>query len=311
VNHRERIRAIFNFEKPDRLPVWQLERMTDGASRKWFLEGMPIDENVSDYLGLDRPIRLRVSTEPVPGFVTRTVAEDEETRTIIDVYGGTIQTLRKGRDVSPWFRRHELKGPLSSREDWERYKKLLDPHDPRRFPNTWGPDLFDYCRTAKDPVGLLMDWGPGRGVKGGYGLGVEEFFRIIYDDPAFLEDIFSFWADFLIELLRPVLEAVSLDFFFIEEDGLAYKNSTLISPKTYRALWLPYQRKVTDFVRSHGVRAIGYRTSGNLRPLIPCYLEAGFNMFASLECAAGVDAIELRKKYGRDAILGGTSPARR
>ncbi len=304
MNHRERVRAIFSFKTPDRLPVWQLERVIEGAVRKWYLEGLPIEQNVTDYLGIDRPIRVPLDFEPIPRFVERTIAEDEESKTVIDEYGLTVKLL-KGYEVSPWRTRHDLDTPVKTREDWNRYKKLLDPHDIRRYPKNWGPELFEHYRTTTDPVSVFFNWGPGRGVKGGYMLGVVPWLESVHDNPAFLEDIFDFWADFSIEVLRPLLEAVPVDFIFIEEDGLGYKNSTLVSPKTYRALWLPHQRRVVDFIRSKGVKTVGYRSSGNMGPLIPCLLEAGFNMHASLECAAGADAIQLRKQYGRDLILVG------
>ncbi|UCF73237.1 MAG: hypothetical protein JSW35_01925, partial [Deltaproteobacteria bacterium] len=39
--------------------------------------------------------------------------------------------------------------------------------------------------------------------------------------------------------------------------------------------------------------------------LIPLWLECGINFFWPLECAAGNDAVALRKRYGRDIVLGG------
>lgn len=46
-------------------------------------------------------------------------------------------------------------------------------------------------------------------------------------------------------------------------------------------------------------------SDGNLDQLIPLWLECGINYVWPLEVAAGNDAVALRKKYGRDLILGG------
>ncbi|MHB9091118.1 MAG: uroporphyrinogen decarboxylase family protein [Chloroflexota bacterium] len=305
MNKRERLRAIFNFEKPDRLPVWQLEQMYEGTGRQWCLEGMPLSRSLPDYLGLELPIKLAVDVDPIPSFVARTIEEDEEAKTKIDIYGGLLKAGKATGEVSPWRTRHEIRGPVANREDWERYKKRYDPHDIRRYPKSWGPDLFDYCRTATDPISIYMNWGPGRGVKGGYTLGYVEFLQTLHDDPTFIHAIFDFWADFLVELLHPLLEAAPIDFVFIEEDAIGIKNSTMVSPATYRAFWVPYIRRVVDSIHSHGVRVVGWRSSGNPSALVPVLLEAGINLLGPLETAAGVDVINLRKQYGRELILMG------
>ena len=66
---------------------------------------------------------------------------------------------------------------------------------------------------------------------------------------------------------------------------------------------MPYMRRVVDFLHSKGVKIIGYYSSGNLKPLIPSFLETGINLITPMECAAGMDAVELRKEYGKDLLM--------
>ncbi|MBI2938863.1 MAG: hypothetical protein HYY04_00360 [Chloroflexi bacterium] len=303
MNQRERLRTILNLGKPDRLPVWDLEGVAEGTVRQWCLEGLPLGRDVSEYLGLERAEMVPVDTDPIPTFVPRTIGEDAESVTTIDNYGFTVRTLKE-RAISPKFY-YYIQGSVASREDWQRMKRRYEPHDIRRYPKAWSPDLVEHYRTSPRPIGLRLTWGPGRGIKNGHMLGLEKFLQTIYDDPAFVEDIFDFWADFAVELLRPLLEQTTVDFMWIHEDGVAYKNSTLISPATYRKLWFPYVRRVVDFVRGRGVRVVGHYTSGNIAPLIPSYLQTGINLFAPLECAAGLDAVALRRTYGQDVLLMG------
>ena len=68
---------------------------------------------------------------------------------------------------------------------------------------------------------------------------------------------------------------------------------------------MPRYRKVTDLLRSSGIDVIMVDSDGDLNKLIPLWLECGINFFWPLECAAGNDAVALRKKYARDIILGG------
>jgi len=68
---------------------------------------------------------------------------------------------------------------------------------------------------------------------------------------------------------------------------------------------VPRYKKVTELLHSAGVNSIFVDSDGNLRALIPLWLEAGINGFWPLECAAGNDAVALRKQYGKDIILAG------
>ena len=68
---------------------------------------------------------------------------------------------------------------------------------------------------------------------------------------------------------------------------------------------MPRYQKVTDMLHSAGIDVIFVDSDGNLNELIPLWLECGVNGYWPLECAAGNDAVALRKKYGKDIILGG------
>ena len=65
----------------------------------------------------------------------------------------------------------------------------------------------------------------------------------------------------------------------------------------------PHYKKITDYLRGHGIDIITVDSDGNINELIPLWLELGVNGFLSLEVAAGMDAVFLRKKYGRECIL--------
>lgn len=303
MNSRERFQAIMHFKKPDRLPIWDLEGITEQAIRKWCIEGMPIGRDVYECAGFDKNVNVPLNTHPIPSFVPRVIEEDDEWSTRIDQNGFKVKTS-KMQAIGPTVY-YYLSGSVNSRSDWEAMKKRHDPRDIRRYPDFWGDELFEYYRTVDCPVGLSFPWGPGRSIKNGYMMGFEKFLEILSDEPDFIRDMFEFWADFIIELARELVRKTRIDYVFINEDGLAYKNSSIISPATYKKLWSPHVKKVIDFLRSHGIDIIGHYTSGNIKPLLPVLLETGFNLFAPLECAAGMDAVELRKEYGKNILLMG------
>jgi uroporphyrinogen decarboxylase len=117
--------------------------------------------------------------------------------------------------------------------------------------------------------------------------------------------MFDHYADFIIELSRPIVENIKLDYVSIVEDGLAYSNGPLVSPSIYREFYLPYVKRVLDFFRDSGIMLFAECTSGNFDALVPLFLEAGYNIFWPLESAAGMDARRLREEYGERVRLVG------
>ena len=196
-----------------------------------------------------------------------------------------------------------LDGVVHNRKEWESMKERYDPADPRRKPRAWGQELIDHYNYATGPVGIRVDWGPGRGAKNGYAMGLELFLEKAITDPGLVKEMFDFWADFVIELAQSYVARCCIDFFYFVEDGMGYKNSSLVSPDMYRDLWTPAIRKVTDFLRGHGIDIIGYWSSGCLKPLIPVLLDVGVNLYFPLEVAAGMDALALRREYGKDILM--------
>lgn len=115
-------------------------------------------------------------------------------------------------------------------------------------------------------------------------------------------DILDLYTDFLIRLLKPIVEQVRFDFFFTPED-MAYRKGPHIGPELFGEFFVPNYKKIASFLMSHGIDILVFETDGYLNPLIPQCLESGFNCIAPLEVAAGVDAVELREKYGRKLLI--------
>jgi uroporphyrinogen decarboxylase len=256
-----------------------------------------------DYFAFDRAEVVPLDTDPLPSFVSRTLEEDAEWRTRLDGYGFTIKEL-KSQVVTP-SAYYYTSAPIETPADWERIKARYKADDPRRYPKAWSPELMQYYQQALHPIWVRINWGPGRGIKNGYMMGLERFLVKLCEDPDLTHNVFSFWSDFCIALLEPLLREAKIDYVFINEDGMGYRNGPLVSPSMYEEFWLPYVKRLNDFVHESGVPFIGYYSSGNVNSLIPILLKAGFNLLAPLECAAGMDAVALRKEYGKDLLLMG------
>jgi hypothetical protein len=305
MNSRERFLHIMHFKKPDRAPIWDLEGFPSGTLYRWYSQGFPVGVSPQNYFGFDGKLTLPIDFGPIPSFVPKILEENDKYKVFINQFGFVEKQSKIYTTESSGYQAyHYIDVPTKTREDWESYKKRYNPRDMRRFPAYWGDELFDYYKTLDVPICLYFVWGPGRGPKAGYTMGVQRFLKTIWKDPDLVHDIMSTYADFVIGVLKEAVKA-RIDYVNIMEDGLAYRHGTIISPKIYEEFWYPYQKKVIDFLHSFGVNIICHYTSGNIDALIPLMLKVGFNTFAPLEVATGMDALKLREQYGSRIFLMG------
>ena len=86
---------------------------------------------------------------------------------------------------------------------------------------------------------------------------------------------------------------------------MCYNRGPLISPRLFREFMVPQYKRVTGLLREHGCWLNIVDCDGDIRQLIPLWLEAGINCFFPLEVRAGSDPVAIREQYGRKALLMG------
>jgi uroporphyrinogen decarboxylase len=72
-----------------------------------------------------------------------------------------------------------------------------------------------------------------------------------------------------------------------------------------RRVMVPRWKKLTSFLREHGVTVLVVDCDGNLDEFLPLVLEGGINGVLPFEVAAGNDIHAARRRYGKDLILFG------
>jgi len=142
--------------------------------------------------------------------------------------------------------------------------------------------------------GFLRNW-----------MGLEGICKAVYDDPQWVQEMMDYLVEFYITAGRRALEDVELDYILLWED-MAYKAGPLISPGMFRQFMLEPYKKLTGFIRDHGIGLIFVDSDGDAEQLIPLWLEGGVNGFYPIERAAGMDPVHLRERFGRQLrLLGG------
>lgn len=297
INKREIFLKIAHFEMPGKvfIPSY-LQGFWKATIERWRKEGLPSDVDLSEYFGFDRTELLLINPEePFPSFEEKTLERDGESEVIIDRDGSKKRILTDGREESmdQW-----LEYPVKDRKTWSEYKKRLDPNSPARFPCCWNEGKEKY-KKRNYPLGIYV---------GGFWscirrwVGIENLSYIMAENFSLIEEMEEHVEYFVLSILEKVLRDIQIDFAQFGED-MAYKSGSLVSPSFVRKHMVPHYKKITKFLHSNGVDTIILDSDGNIWELISLWLECGINGVFPNEVAAGMDIVEMRKKFGKDLII--------
>jgi uroporphyrinogen decarboxylase len=136
-------------------------------------------------------------------------------------------------------------------------------------------------------------------------MGLENLSYAVYDQPALVEEMIEWQTYYSMEVIKKVLASgVTLDWAIFWED-ICYNRGPIVSPDFVRKHMAPRYRKVVDLLRSGGVEVVCLDCDGLIDELLPIWVEAGVNAIFPFECAAGMDALKVRKRFGKDLVIVG------
>jgi len=125
----------------------------------------------------------------------------------------------------------------------------------------------------------------------------EELFMYMATDPEWIREIADTVIDlFISELKVAVSRGYRIDAVWTCND-MGYRNGPLFSPKTYRQIFKPGDKRLWDAAHSLGMQTI-LHCCGNIMPLIPDLIDAGLDCYEAIEAKAGMDVVELKKQFG-------------
>ena len=325
---RERIKAVINFKKPDVLP-W-IEISYDETIIKWLKEGLPADKVTAIEWDIAREGRLLLNWPHVRGFdlysyfgcqymlgcyvpidigpiprFKRSVLRENERYVDLRTETGAIARRIKSAEYTWYSMPMFLEFPVKDRKTWEDYKTRLNPEDPRRYPKDWHKDAyieaFEQYQAANTVLTLTGFYGFGTQL-----MGIENFSTLYYKDIELMIDMIEHWEYFTIETIRYAVETLKdrIDMIYWWED-MAEKHGPCISPKIFKELFLPRYKNVTGFLNKNKVDRILIDSDGNINPILDLLSEAGITGLWPLEVNAGINAIDIRRKYGNKFFLMG------
>ena len=296
---RDRFHACMTYQPVDHVPFWDWGAWPETIER-WKGEGYDPDKNEPADV-TDQRLTPGHWFFPNPPF-EHTVVEETDTEITYINHEGILMKERRDNRLSsmPQF----LKFPVETRSEFRAFwAERMVPDAAARIGPDWKAQLQSW-REQPVPLIVVADrwggfFGPLRNLTG-----VEHLCMLFYDDPAFVEEMMDADADFIIAMMDQILDVSDIDAFIFWED-MAYNHGPLISPDLARQYMLPRYRRVVDFLYVRGVKWIGLDSDGQIDSLIPVWLDAGLNCLYPFEMQAGMDVLEVRRKYGQDLRLWG------
>lgn len=138
--------------------------------------------------------------------------------------------------------------------------------------------------------------------------GVEDWYisTLIRED--FVKEIYDRQTDIAIENLKLFHSVIGnkIDVVFTCGTDFGTQTSTFCSPETFDRVWLPYYRKVNDWIHLNTNWKTFKHSCGAVETLMSHFIEAGFDIINPVQInASGMDPKILKKKYGDKLVFWG------
>lgn len=309
----ERMNQALRHEEPDRVPISDF--FWGDFTRRWRRElGLAPDANPYYHYDLDWIVTVPNMDPWIRPFETL-----RETAAEVVVKTGFGAVMHKRFDL-----------PMPEMRGWETdtFEKLEgaefdDPRDRRRFFDGGDNQIAGvgdgFERHSPPWLKTVQSLWPDFPVYGSMIEASECLTRLIGQENAMLwmaeypermGAVLNRLGQFYLEALQAELEAGRgwLDGFVIWGD-VAYKKATFMAPNYWREYFKPWVAKMIACVHAAGLPVI-YHGCGNVDAILPDFIEMGLEGYNPLEAKAGLDVLELRRRFGHRLAFCGNSDVR-
>lgn len=136
--------------------------------------------------------------------------------------------------------------------------------------------------------------------------GEAQYLLDIAGDPVLARVLAEKMADHLIAVAREEMRRWSLQTTGIWiYDDMAYNHGPMFSPQSFEKVFLPAYRRMIKAYKEAGARYVFLHSDGDIRPILDMLVDAGLDGLNPLERRAGMDIVEIRKRYPRLILAGG------
>jgi hypothetical protein len=137
---------------------------------------------------------------------------------------------------------------------------------------------------------------------------VAEWYMSTISRPDHIQKIFDRQTEIAVENLKRLYSVAGnkINAIFICGTDLGTQSSTFCSSEQFRELWLPYYKKMNDWIHLNTEWKTFKHCCGAVETLLKDFIDSGFDIINPVQInAAGMDPETLKKKYGRDLVFWG------
>jgi uroporphyrinogen decarboxylase len=296
MDSRERFLTVFDGGIPDRVPVY--EQFWASTVERWHEEGLPAGVTPEDYFGIEL---VRIGGDFSLQFPEREVSRDAHARTYWDSEGVLRRDVLMDRRWTPQWLDYTIK----SRADWEVHK------DRMRFnPSRLVPAAIEAYARGRQQGKFVIYSGLGNFTPTWGKLGLVNTLMLMLNQPDLISEMLAAHTRVTIDVLEGYRQmGMTFDAAWLSDD-LGFNKGPLIAPQLYRELVMPHHKALCDHFAGLGLKTI-LHSDGNVGPLIPDFIEAGFGALHPLEVKAGLDVRELKKQFGDRLVFFGNIDVRK
>lgn len=264
-----------------------------------FLENNIKNEgDANRFFAFEPPAGVGGHYEMAPAFEEKILEEKENTIIKLESTGLIIEVAKDGHSSIP----HYLGSSIETPEDWKAVKErsFVRYADCRKPNFDWLDKVCTDDRTY--PVGVNCGSMIGR-IRDM--LTVEGLAYAIADYPEMVEDMVETRCQLVEDYLDAVLPRYHFDFATGWED-ICCKNGPLVNMDFFKSVVFPCYKRIGKKLHQYGVDIWYTDCDGDVRPLLPYFLEAGINCLFPYEVNSCAHPGELFDEFGKDLrIMGG------
>jgi hypothetical protein len=137
---------------------------------------------------------------------------------------------------------------------------------------------------------------------------VAEWYMSTISRPDHIQKIFDRQTEIAVENLKRLYSVAGnkINAIFICGTDLGTQSSTFCSSEQFRELWLPYYKKMNDWIHLNTEWKTFKHCCGAVETLLKDFIDSGFDIINPVQInATGMDPETLKKKYGSDLVFWG------
>ena len=296
---RERVIRALERRDHDRVP--RHEGFWNDTIAAWNKQGFTGDHDaLLDFMRSDIRSVGWVWVVPFPGECSQ-ISEDADTITMFDDYGATVRYWKK-RSGTP----EHLAFACDSPDLWRsKFRPAFES-----VPLQINLDNARAAMSKGSAADRFLTWsgvGPVEIMR--RLLGDEGMALAIGEDSDWVIEMAGVFTDAQLKNFQAGVDAgIEADCLWIYED-LAYTASMFFFPAAYEKLFWPSHARMCQWARERGMKFI-FHTDGDVKPVIPLFIKAGFDAMQPMEAKSRMDVRELAPIYGGKITFFGNMDAR-